>query len=1074
MENINYNDIKDIADKLRSGEMFSKYKLEVVNVYPIRSQAEKHEKYLKENGFEPVILEDKGNFYVFTKHKEHTRNFHMPKFMMNEEGGNMATGGDVVQHLSTGRITNNGIMYDEAGHSIHGVYLILFPKDKHTKEDTAKAKAELRHKFDVTGIKISDENDWDELYKINYFRDPRIRALKWYQIEQDENIIRRERKKGTSPKEFVEKFVLPFTKQTEKKMKEKSGNAIYSMRTGGGVLKDVSFFDTQFTLAHLVDEKRITEAQMDSILDKILDNRIKISELEKIEGVTPEIIEKIKEVAKTGQYISSNSLGNENRIKLVVIDEHTLGYINPDAPTQAYPLQVSILKGGTPSYPFGGAGQPIYLEDKKVRLASERDFDEYRVSFEGYKNDPAYEYAHQELMATGGGAENGDKYYALVSDGMHNKWKVEIKSVSFWKGSNHLHAPSKEIIKEFLAQIPHDERIGIYDNPDYNFHGKLHSAYTLLYTNGAVSVDAIIDSENNIIWNKYEGSKYKINISDYKAAGVSMKTGGGAESDDITIIIISDKAPLSIALNTITGKGWNTQGFEGDSNEFIENSTGRKFKTYTVKEAKEKGIKEGFMIPAQTTIKEFYESAEKKGLHTTASEYMKNNWLTPNAVDSLIGAYATNTSPDDYQKLLGRIYKQQGGNIYEADSTVTPTTPMYIEGGAVASGFYLIYQPWDEVMNGKKGTIRTNPQNYWVASINKDGSIVFDSWEGMVKDIDKNKVKELWEAGQIPTEGAPVSKEEGEYTVSKDSTEYLIDQELKPLIDKVRKKAFMPDSQAGISDADVLGIIVSKYNRGSPELIKETCVSAFEDANYSDAAEAVSKFIHGGDTKAKTNKPIESKSDVLHTISYTLRKDVTDKTKYKRGYIQTVFSGYGVNLFPPQIKAYDLLDDNKELIKRLKPKEAEEMMGTHKILKGQDLAVRSHKEGGDIESETPILPYVVAELVAEKAVFEKYKDQTTNWKNLSQSEKDKLNTDSKADIEKLSNYLIERAETHYEHNPTFKKQIKSAKGLATLYTFMYHWAGIEPEGKVLSPFHKNIENWEKAKVHHAHKKLSVK
>ena len=46
------------------------------------------------------------------------------------------------------------------------------------------------------------------------------------------------------------------------------------------------------------------------------------------------------------------------------------------------------------------------------------------------------------------------------------------------------------------------------------------------------------------------------------------------------------------------------------------------------------------------------------------------------------------------------------------------------------------------------GTIRKNPQNYWVCSI-KDGKLVFDSWEGMITWKDKVAVVVLFFLGLI-------------------------------------------------------------------------------------------------------------------------------------------------------------------------------------------------------------------------------------------------------------------------------------------------------------------------------------
>ncbi len=83
-----------------------------------------------------------------------------------------------------------------------------------------------------------------------------------------------------------------------------------------------------------------------------------------------------------------NSINNTDRIKLVVIDEHTLGYINPERPDYAGVLHTSILRGS----PFSYWASCIYIKNSKVRLASLKDFDDYRVSMVGYKKEE-YEFA---------------------------------------------------------------------------------------------------------------------------------------------------------------------------------------------------------------------------------------------------------------------------------------------------------------------------------------------------------------------------------------------------------------------------------------------------------------------------------------------------------------------------------------------------------------------------------------------------------------------------------------------------------------------------------------------------------
>jgi hypothetical protein len=71
-----------------------------------------------------------------------------------------------------------------------------------------------------------------------------------------------------------------------------------------------------------------------------------------------------------------------DKIKLVVIDNHTLGYLIPNS-TMAGILRTSILKGST-----WDPNSNVETKGRQVRLASEKDFDEFMVSFEGYKKKP--------------------------------------------------------------------------------------------------------------------------------------------------------------------------------------------------------------------------------------------------------------------------------------------------------------------------------------------------------------------------------------------------------------------------------------------------------------------------------------------------------------------------------------------------------------------------------------------------------------------------------------------------------------------------------------------------------------
>jgi hypothetical protein len=79
---------------------------------------------------------------------------------------------------------------------------------------------------------------------------------------------------------------------------------------------------------------------------------------------------------------------SNTKIKLVVIDEHTLGYINPLLPEYAGVLRSLVAKGAN----FSVHNDPIHLGGNTIRLATAKDFDEYRVLFTGFEKDPNYEY----------------------------------------------------------------------------------------------------------------------------------------------------------------------------------------------------------------------------------------------------------------------------------------------------------------------------------------------------------------------------------------------------------------------------------------------------------------------------------------------------------------------------------------------------------------------------------------------------------------------------------------------------------------------------------------------------------
>lgn len=64
----------------------------------------------------------------------------------------------------------------------------------------------------------------------------------------------------------------------------------------------------------------------------------------------------------------------------------------------------------------------------------------------------------------------------------------------------------------------------------------------------------------------------------------------------------------------------------------------------------------------------------------------------------------------------------------------------------------LVYEIWSPMMNGDgvSGTIRTVPQNYYVATVNEKSELKFEGLEVNTREINQDKVRKLWDANKIP------------------------------------------------------------------------------------------------------------------------------------------------------------------------------------------------------------------------------------------------------------------------------------------------------------------------------------
>ncbi len=125
--------------------------------------------------------------------------------------------------------------------------------------------------------------------------------------------------------------------------------------------------------------------------------------------------------------LTQEQLNKGDKIKLVVIDGDTLAYVPPNS-KEAYILHASILRGASQS------SNPIYLTDKKLRLAAEKDFDDFRVSFEGFNNEGMYEWDKSEF-ADGGmitlQSLTPEQQGALVVNSLKKGDKITVDNIQY-------------------------------------------------------------------------------------------------------------------------------------------------------------------------------------------------------------------------------------------------------------------------------------------------------------------------------------------------------------------------------------------------------------------------------------------------------------------------------------------------------------------------------------------------------------------------------------------------------------------------------------------------------------------
>lgn len=97
----------------------------------------------------------------------------------------------------------------------------------------------------------------------------------------------------------------------------------------------------------------------------------------------------------------------------------------------------------------------------------------------------------------------------------------------------------------------------------------------------------------------------------------------------------------------------------------------------------------------------------------------------------------------------------------------------------------------------------------------------------------------------------------------------------------------------------------------------------------------------------------------------------------------------------------------------------------------------SMAKGGTIDTDTALLPEVIAYYLAESVILEKWKGKLTKENDAAIQE----------EITDWQDYLTKRAEYLYKHNADFKKKVKARgdNGLHYLNMMMAHWMGVQDE-----------------------------
>lgn len=161
---------------------------------------------------------------------------------------------------------------------------------------------------------------------------------------------------------------------------------------------------------------------------------------------------------------------NNEKIKLVVYKEHTLGYILPELPNSVQILHSSPLKGAIGTTNLQDSYHINNLNE--IRLASENDFDDFRVDFKGYDDKQVYEYNDvgnaKDVIAVG----SLDKEFRTAVEGEDYIKLSQLKDAGY--------LPTKEIMQSLSTSASSPALVAVQKIFSLNIKESSHAEASVL------------------------------------------------------------------------------------------------------------------------------------------------------------------------------------------------------------------------------------------------------------------------------------------------------------------------------------------------------------------------------------------------------------------------------------------------------------------------------------------------------------------------------------------------------------------------------------------------------------------